>query len=113
MPSHPNTTQAIRDLRLQIARQRRRIDRQARSVYRTGAQLLSWRTWLRRVPASLLAGLSERVGQGRWPSESYLRLVRRMVAFVVRRLAALLTRSFKRRAPETTADAAPAGGDHA
>jgi hypothetical protein len=44
-----------RELRLQIGRRRRRIDRRLRTVGDRGAELLSWRTYAARYPALALA----------------------------------------------------------
>ena len=57
-------------LRLEIAVQRRQIDRQVRATQRQGQQLLSWRTYARRYPvwmlaAGLGAGLAAAAGLGR------------------------------------------------
>jgi len=74
---------AKRDLRLRIARARRRIDRRLRGLEREGRRLASWRTYVRQYPARALVaaaglGLAVSAGLARgWPRWLGARLVRR------------------------------------
>jgi ElaB/YqjD/DUF883 family membrane-anchored ribosome-binding protein len=83
---------ARRELRLRIARQRRRIDRRVRGLEREGRRLASWRTYVRRYPAQALAaaaglGLIVSAGLGRgWPRLVGAQLTRRAVVRLVARL---------------------------
>jgi len=74
-----------RDLRLRIARGRRRIDRRIRGLEREGRRLTSWRTYVRQYPAQALVaaaglGLAASAGLARgWPRLLGVQLTRRAV----------------------------------
>jgi hypothetical protein len=74
---------AKRELRLQIARARRRIDRRVWAMEREGRRLTSWRTYVRRYPTQALAaalglGLAASAGLSPgWPRWLGARLTRR------------------------------------
>ena len=66
----PDDQQQRRQLRLRIARLRRRIDQRLRAASRNGHKLLNWRTYVRRNPgyaamAALGAGVTLGAGLGR------------------------------------------------
>lgn len=72
-----------RELRLEIGRLRRRIDRRVRSLEREGLRLVSWRTYVERYPGYAVAaafgiGLAASAGSGGgWSRLLGLRLARR------------------------------------
>jgi len=74
-----------RELRLEIGRLRRRIDRRVRSLEREGLRLVSWRTYVERYPAYAVAaafgiGLAASAATGGgWARLLGLRLARRAV----------------------------------
>ncbi len=83
MPSDRDLPTTRRQLRLRIARLRRRIDRRVRVVAREGRGLASYRTYVRRHPGrAVLAALGIGVAAGlalpgrRWPRDLGLRLLR-------------------------------------
>lgn len=83
MNDHLDPRRAKRDLRLRIARARRRIDRRVRGLEREGRRLTSWRTYVRQYPAQALVaaaglGLAASAGLSRgWTRWLGARLVRR------------------------------------
>ena len=83
MNDHLDPQRAKRDLRLRIARGRRRIDRRVRGLEREGRRLASWRTYVRQYPAQALVaaaglGLAASAGLARgWPRWLGMRLTRR------------------------------------
>jgi len=83
MNDHLHPQRAKRDLRLRIARGRRRIDRRIRGLEREGRRLTSWRTYVRQYPAQALVaaaglGLAASAGLSRgWPRWLGARLARR------------------------------------
>jgi hypothetical protein len=117
MPNN-DAAQAKRELRLQIARQRRRIDRQVRSVQLAGVRLVSWQTYLERFSGltltTLAAGVASLASLGREGSLRVFRSrrLRRLLGLIWRRLLRLV---FGRKAePSPGGNAAgpsPAGGD--
>jgi hypothetical protein len=120
MPPKTDTAQVKRELRLQIARQRRRIDRKVQLVQREAVHLVSWQTYLGRFPVlavTLLgAGLTALVSlrRKRWPQALELRLFRRVGGLLLRRLVALFGR-WSNQEPSAGAAAGNSssrGGDH-
>jgi hypothetical protein len=89
-----------RDLRLRIARQRRRIDHRVRAVDARGRELLSWRTYVRRYPgyssmAAFGAGLALSAGLGnRLPRWLGQRLVRRGIGQIAAQIGREVRRLF-------------------
>ena len=85
MNDHLDAQRAKRDLRLRIARGRRRIDRRIRGLEREGRRLTSWRTYVRQYPAQALVaaaglGLAASAGLARgWPRWLGVQLTRRAV----------------------------------
>ena len=83
---------ARRELRLQIARGRRRIDRRIRGLEREGRRLTSWQTYVRRYPAQALVagmgfGLAVSSGLSRgWPRMLGVQLTRRALDRVIARV---------------------------
>jgi len=84
MPPDRDLATSRRELRLRIARLRRRIDRRVRAVAAEGRRLASYRTYVRRHPGrAVLAALGIGVAAGlavpgrRWPRHLGLRLLRR------------------------------------
>ena len=84
MPTDRDPQATRRDLRLRIARLRRRIDRRIHAIRQEGQRLASWQTHVRRHPGrALLAALGIGVAAGvglpgrRWPRALGLRLLRR------------------------------------
>jgi hypothetical protein len=78
----PGEYQARHELRLRIARARRRMDRHLVAASASGRQLLSWQTYVRRYPgyavlAALGAGLTLSAGlkRGGWGRRLGARLV--------------------------------------
>jgi hypothetical protein len=87
-PAKPRTVdvderRAKRELRLHIARLRRRIDRRIWGLERERRRLTSWRTYVQRYPAQALAaavglGLAASAGLSRgWPRLLGVQLTRR------------------------------------
>ncbi len=81
---------AIRDVRLEIGRLRRRIDRRVQALGRQGRQAVSWRGWVRRYPVYALVvafgiGLaaSTLYRRGHWARALGLQLVRRAADRIV------------------------------
>ncbi|HID77586.1 MAG TPA: hypothetical protein EYP56_16520 [Planctomycetaceae bacterium] len=65
--SSSSDARQLRQLRLEIARLRRRIDRRVRAVQREGRRLVRWRTYVERYPAHVLVaglGLGAMFGAG-------------------------------------------------
>ncbi len=84
MPPDRDLATTRRELRLHIARLRRRIDRRVRVVAEEGRSLASFRTYVRRYPGrAVLAALGIGVAAGfalrgrRWPRNLGLGLLRR------------------------------------
>ena len=80
----PEQERAKREIRLRIGRGRRRIEQRIRAFQHRGRQLLSWRTYVRRLPGyavlgALGAGLVLSAGMGRRRLAGWLglRLLRR------------------------------------
>jgi hypothetical protein len=101
-----------RDLRLQIARVRRRMNGRIHAIEHNGRELLSWRTYVRRYPgyaagAALGLGLVAAAGlwRGRlprWLGRKFLRQATdRVVRDVWREVRQFLTRFFKGTEDET------------
>lgn len=118
MPSPHATAQAKRELRLRIARQRRRIDRRWRSLRQEGRQLLAWQTYLGRISGLMLTAVGTGVSEvaslpwQRWGRAGF-RFFRRVVGIVLRRLFAWLRPRSAEVATASSVEApgsAPAGG---
>jgi len=98
MTGNVDSQRRTRLLRLRIARLRRRIDGRVHRLERQGRRLTSWKTYVRRYPASSLliaAGLgltaSAGLGRGRWLRLLGLQLVRRAGGSMLDALAAELS----------------------
>ncbi len=97
MPPDRDPATTRRQLRLQMARLRRRIDRRIRAVAQQGSSLVSYRTYVRRYPGpALLAalGIGAAAGlalPGRWPRRLGPRLFRRFAEKLVANMGAELS----------------------
>lgn len=119
MSSKTDLAQRKRELRLQIGRSRRRVDRRIRAIQEDAIRLMSWETYLGRIPfwtwtalGAGLAGLSDWRKQHR-SSDFGLAFLRRFGRLVLRRLRAARS---SRKDHSTAADtvvtgSAPTGGD--
>lgn len=106
-----------RNLRREIARLRRRIDRRVRSTGREGRRLMAWQTYVRRYPGWAVAaafgvglGLASGLHPKRWSRALGLRLVRRAFDRFVETLLGELADVWSRSSPES-GSAETAGGD--
>ena len=97
--SHDELLRRKRELRLQIGRRRRRIDRRLRATRDRAGELLSWRTYVARYPvlalaAALGAGLAASAGfkPGRVSRRLGLSLVRHAIHGARQRLGSELER---------------------
>jgi hypothetical protein len=92
MTDNLDPQRAKRELRLRIARARRRIDRRIRGLEREGRRLTSWRTYVRQYPAHALVaagglGLAVSAGLSRgWPRLLGVQLTRRALNRAIARV---------------------------
>ncbi len=96
MPLDRDPATTRREIRLQVARLRRRIDRRIRVVAQEGCRVASFRTYVRRHPGwAVLAalGIGAAAGlasPGRWPRSLGPRLLRRFAEEFVANMGAEL-----------------------
>jgi hypothetical protein len=112
-PANDDLPRQKRQLRLKLARARRRIDRRVRTAERRTRELASWRTYARRYPGNVLLGafgvglaFSAGLGGRRFTRWMGLRLVGR----TVREGRRLLVREFERLWADATPRRDPAPG---
>jgi hypothetical protein len=121
MSANSDPQVAIRGVRLEIGRLRRRIDRRIDALGRQGRQAVSWRGWIRRYPVYALAaafgiGLaaSTLYRRGHWARALGLQLARRaadrILNSVVREFSELWSRSAP--AKEAAGPGVTSGDEH-